>query len=74
MTSPRRVSGSGISRIAPAPADTFRPYRWSGAAEQDGPSPQEIIADLHAVIAAKSPEHAALVAEFERRQAARQQS
>lgn len=34
-----------------------------------GPSPREIVAGLHAEIAAKSPEHAALAAAFERKQA-----
>ena len=32
-------------------------------------SPREIVTELHALTAAKSPKHAALVAEFERRQA-----
>jgi len=32
-------------------------------------SPREIVADLHAEIAAQGPKQAALVAEFERRQA-----
>jgi len=36
------------------------------------PSPREITTRLHEIIAAKSPEHAALVAAFERRRAARE--
>ena len=47
-----------------------RNYRWTSQAE--GPTPREIVAQLHAEIAAKSPEHARLVAEFERRRAARE--
>jgi hypothetical protein len=35
-------------------------------------SPREIVARLHEEIAAKSPEHARLVAAFRRRQAARE--
>lgn len=37
------------------------------------PSPREIVDGLHAEIAALPPEHAALVAKFERRQARRVQ-
>jgi hypothetical protein len=40
---------------------------WRGDAGQ--PSPREIVTRLHEQIAAFSPEHAALVAGFERRQA-----
>ncbi|HEY2267222.1 MAG TPA: hypothetical protein VGI96_31685 [Streptosporangiaceae bacterium] len=40
---------------------------WRGDAGQ--PSPREIVTRLHEQIAAFSPEHAALVAEFERTQA-----
>jgi len=36
--------------------------------EDDVESPAEIVARLHAEIAAKSPEHAAIVARFERQQ------
>ena len=36
------------------------------------PSPREIVARLHEQIAAQGPEQAALVAAFERRQAARE--
>jgi hypothetical protein len=45
-----------------------RPYRWAGDGDRVE-SPAEITGRLHAVIAAKSPEHAALVAAFEARHA-----
>ena len=60
--------GSGFNTIR-------RDYVLIGDGERERAvqkSPREIVADLHAVIAAKSPEHAALVAKFERRQAARE--
>ena len=41
-------------------------YEWTGIPEEA--SPAEIVAVLHRRIAAKSPEHAALVARFERKQ------
>ena len=43
-----------------------RNYRHSGTPEE--PTPAEIVAGLHAEIAAKSPEHARLVVAFERKQ------
>ena len=43
-------------------------YERQGAAGE--PEPQEIVAALHRQIAAKSPEHAALVAAYEARQQA----
>ena len=60
-----------LGRDGTSPLDAYRlNYRWTSQAE--GLTPREIVAGLHAEIAAKSPEHARLVAEFERRQAARE--
>jgi hypothetical protein len=52
----------------------FKPYVYNGTGEDiyrgvAQPSPREIAARLHEEIAAKSPEHADLVAGFERRRA-----
>jgi SLT domain-containing protein len=57
--------GSGFNAIR-------RDYVLIGEGERERaaqPTPREIVARLHELIAAKSPEHAALVAKFERRQA-----
>ena len=62
--------GAGLSGQVPAPVAQRRDYEYRP--EPDQPSPREIVAGLHAQIAAFSPEHASLVAEFERRQAARE--
>jgi hypothetical protein len=49
-----------------SPLDGLRRNYARRAPEE--PSPREIVARLHAQIAAKSPEHATLVAEFQARQ------
>lgn len=56
------------SRTARNGLPGFRPYRYNGTGESIR-GPQKIAARLHAAIAAKSPEHTALVADFEARQA-----
>ena len=69
MAYPRslHLGGTGISNVASG--DRFRPYYRD--ADADLREPAEIVAELHAQIAAKSPQHAALVARFERKQAAK---
>ena len=60
--------GSGFNAIR-------RDYVIIGDGERERaaqPSPREIVARLHELIAAQGPEQAALVAAFERRQAARE--
>jgi hypothetical protein len=76
MTSrhPGTIRGSGLGDGRSYDA-IRRDYVVIGDGERERaaqPSPREIAARLHAEIAAKSPEHAALVAAFERRQAAKE--
>ena len=74
MPSGQRHLATGLAYGSTSPLDELRRnYSWreTGTPEPEEPSPQEIVARLHGVIAAKSPEHAAMVAEFERGQAAK---
>jgi hypothetical protein len=58
--------------LAPRTSRTYeRELEERQREEDDARTPQEITAELHAEIAARSPEHAALVAEFERADALR---
>jgi hypothetical protein len=59
----------GMGSIAPDRRALTGGYRYQG--DDDGGAPREIVARLHKVIAAKSPAHAALVARWEQKQAAR---
>ena len=70
MPSQRHLA-TRLGEGAISPLDAYR----INYTHQDAPrelTPREIVTALHAEIAAKSPEHRALVAEFERRQAAKQ--
>jgi hypothetical protein len=69
MPSGQRHLATGLGQGGTSPMDAFRQnYEWTAEAE-----PQEIMAAVHAKIAALSPEHARLVANFKRaREEARQ--
>ena len=58
------ITGCGTARLTPDLQSLRRDYRHQPDAE---PEPREIVARLHAEIAAKSPEHAAMVAGWEQR-------
>jgi hypothetical protein len=73
------VSARTVIRAAVSERSGFNAIRSDYVVIGDGereaaaqPSPREIVTRLHEIIAAKSPEHAALVAAFERRRAARE--
>ena len=73
------VSAHTIIRAAPGEGSGLNAIRRNYRVISDGereraaqPSPREIVTRLHEIIAAQSPEQAALVAAFERRQARRE--
>lgn len=70
MPEPRRtaetIPGTRFGRQGSPYAALRRDYRHRPAEAQ--PGPREIVTALRARIAAQSPEHAALVADFEARQ------
>jgi len=75
MPNGQRHLATGLACGSTSPLeDLRRNYRVISDAERAGaqePSPAEIVARLRKRIAAKSPKHAALVAEFEELQAQR---
>jgi hypothetical protein len=75
MPSSQRHLATRLGEATLSPMESLRlNYRIRPDGEREGAelTPRQIVTALHAEIAAKSPEHARLVAEFERRQAAKQ--
>lgn len=66
MNDHQRHLATGLAYGATSPLDGLRRNYVRHALPEEA-SPQQIVARLHAEIAAKSPEHAFLVAEFERK-------
>lgn len=68
-TRPNTIRASGMSSIVPGPKTLSGGYRYMGWRTEpirDEPSPRQIVAKLHEEIAAKSPELAAVVADYEK--------
>lgn len=64
-----KIRATGMSSIIPGPSTLSGGYQYMGWQTEpigDEPSPRQIVAGLHAEIAAKSPELAALVADYEK--------